>query len=178
MCGSPLIFVPLLKQGNNVSATGYIQKRKQPHWYPHPSDQPIIVVLDVTGNELFSRGMIDVHSVFGFQAQTLRGADRLASSLNALVIMPDLCKGAFADPAWFPPDMEEEKEAAAKMRAKMGDTADTLPVLLRTVVEAKHKWPTVQGLGSFWILLGWEGMRQSDRMRVGDSPRLMVMVGL
>lgn len=172
----PLILVPLLKQGNNVSATAHISKRRQPHWYPHPSDQPLIVVLDITGNELSSRGMIDVRGVFGVKARTLRGADPLASSLNAFVIMPDICKDAFADPAWFPPDTEEKKEAAAKIRAKMENTADTLPVLLRTVVEANHKWPTTQGLGSCWILLRWEGMRQSDRMRV--APRLMVMVGL
>lgn len=99
------------------------------------------------GQRVFLKGVVDVYDVFGFQVQTLQGADRLASILNALVIMPDFCKGAFADPAWFPPDTEEKKVAAAKFRAQMGNPADTLSVLLRTAVKAKQKWPSVQGWG-------------------------------
>lgn len=133
---------------------GHIKNREQSRLYPSPSIQSLIVVLDITGNESPSKGIVDVYDVFGLQAQTLQGADRLASSLNALVIMPDFCKGAPADPAWFPPDTDEKKEAATKFRAQMGNPTDTVLVLLRTVVEAKQKWPSVQGWGVFGLCWG------------------------
>lgn len=133
---------------------GHIRKRKQLHLCHHPRNQTLLVNLDVTGNESSLKGVVDVYDVFGLQVQTLQGADRLASSLNALVIMPDFCKGAFADPAWFPPDTEEKKVAAAKVRARTGSFADTLSVLLRTVAEAKQKWPSVQGWGIVGLCWG------------------------
>lgn len=82
-----------------------------------PRTKSLIVFIDVTGNESSSKGIVDVYDAFGLQAQTLQGADRLASSLTALVIIPDLCKGVVADPAWFPPDTDEKKDAAQKFRA-------------------------------------------------------------
>ena len=119
-----------------------------------PSTELFTGAIDITGNESSSKGIVDIYDVFGLQAQTLQGADRLASSLNALVIMPDFYKGSTADPAWFPPDTDEKKEAAARFRAQLGSPLDTVPVLLRTLAEAKEKWPSVEGWGVFGLCWG------------------------
>lgn len=119
-----------------------------------PRTKSLIVFIDVTGNESSSKGIVDVYDAFGLQAQTLQGADRLASSLTALVIIPDLCKGVVADPAWFPPDTDEKKDAAQKFRARLGNPLNTLSALFRILVEAKQRWPSVQGWGIFGLCWG------------------------
>ena len=53
--------------------------------------------------------------------QTIQGADRLAQSLDAAVLMPHFFKGAKLDPNIFPPDTDEKKKTAQKFMAEHAD---------------------------------------------------------
>jgi dienelactone hydrolase len=52
-----------------------------------------LVRIDITGNTLSKKAIVDVYDVFGPASQTLQGADALAEALGILVVVPDFFKG-------------------------------------------------------------------------------------
>lgn len=83
--------------------------------------------------------------------QTIQGADRLAQSLDAVVLMPDFFKGAKLDPNTFPPDTDEKKQRAQKFLADHADIEQNTQTLLRTTAAAKEQFPSVQSWGAFGL---------------------------
>ncbi|KAJ5247271.1 alpha/beta-hydrolase [Penicillium chermesinum] len=109
---------------------------------------------DVTGPETASVGILGVYDAFGLASQTLQGADRLASQLDALVLVPDFFRGDAAQPAWFSLDPEERSRVLTKF---MGGTA-ALPqnseVLIAIMAASKARFTAVQTWGAYGLCWG------------------------
>jgi dienelactone hydrolase len=110
---------------------------------------------DIIGSPTASRGIIDVYDVFGFMPQTFQGADRLAESLNAIVLVPDFLKGKYAQGAWFaaPPTEGPEKAAYDEFR-KNSAVENHVQPLLNVTHAAKEKFPDVKSWGAFGLCWG------------------------
>ncbi len=110
---------------------------------------------DIIGSSTASRGIIDIYDVFGFMPQTLQGADRLAESLNAVVLVPDLLKGKYAQGKWFaaPPTEGEEKAAYDAFMTSMAFQNHVEP-LLKVTQAAKEKFSEAKVWGAFGLCWG------------------------
>ena len=110
--------------------------------------------------------MIDVYDVFGIVPPTLQGADRLAESLNAVVLVPDFFQGEPIPLSLFPPDTDEKKQIAQNFMMGKANPSKILPVLIQTATEAKEMFPSVKN----WAALGlcWGGK---------VCPRTCVVIG-
>lgn len=109
---------------------------------------------DVTGSPTSKRAIIDIYDVFGLAPQTLQGADRLARSLNGLVLIPDFFRGSPADPGWFPKDTPEKEEAVQKFMKEKAMNPENVPMVLKVTAEAKKRWPAVESWGAFGLCWG------------------------
>ncbi|KAI0880507.1 alpha/beta-hydrolase [Annulohypoxylon maeteangense] len=100
--------------------------------------------------------IIDVYDVFGPAPQTLQGADRLSASLNALVIVPDFCKGVYMQEAWMPPDTDEKKGAIEKFLSEPASIPKNADKVIEVRKVAGEKWPST---GDRWGVFGlcWGG---------------------
>ncbi len=69
--------------------------------YFNPTIEPtqLTYQIDVTGPATATKALITVYDIFGPAPQTLQGADGLAIALGALVIVPDLLEGKYAQGA-------------------------------------------------------------------------------
>ncbi|KAI1207812.1 alpha/beta-hydrolase [Annulohypoxylon truncatum] len=105
----------------------------------------------VIGPQSPQTAIIDIYDVFGLAPQTLQGADRLSSSLNALVIVPDFFDGVYMQEAWMPPDTEEKKAAMAKFREERAAIPKNVEKLLEVRKAAGEKWPST---GDRWGVFG------------------------
>jgi dienelactone hydrolase len=87
--------------------------------------------------------------------QTLQGADRLAESLNAIVLVPDFFKGKYPQGSWFatPPTDGEEKAAYDEFVQIMPPPKHVGP-LLKVTEAAKEKFPKAKGWGAFGLCWG------------------------
>jgi len=92
-----------------------------------------------------------VYDIFGYFPQTLQGADILAETLQARVIMPDLLMGKPWPVEKFPPESLADKAA---LQAFFGTTANpvlTLPYITALGLELKKEGATKIGvLGFCW----------------------------
>lgn len=86
--------------------------------------------------------------------QTLQGADRLASSLNCLMVMPDFFKGSPAIVSWLPPDTEEKQKLVDSFMKGPASFPDNMPVLIQSAKDAKDMWPGVESWGCFGLCWG------------------------
>lgn len=75
----------------------------------------------VTGPKETGRAIVIVYDVIGYSSQAIQGADILASSANAQVIVPDLLQGDFADHSWIPPDTPEKLQRWQGWYAERGN---------------------------------------------------------
>ena len=114
----------------------------------------ILPLLDTTGNESSARGIIDVYDIFGLMPPTLQGADRLAESLDAVVLVPDFFKGEPLSLDVVPSDTAEKKTIIQKFMAEKANPFEAFPSLVQTATEAKEKYPDVQGWGVFGLCWG------------------------
>ncbi|KAG8950516.1 hypothetical protein FRC00_007668 [Tulasnella sp. 408] len=65
------------------------------------------------------RAIIIVYDVLGYSTQGLQGADILAQSVNARVVIPDFLRGDYYDHAWLKPDLPSDlKERMLQWRAE------------------------------------------------------------
>ncbi len=86
--------------------------------------------------------------------QTLQGADRLADSLSAIVLVPDFFKGNQLDPKIFPPDTDEKKHVAHTFMAEQANIERNTQVLLEITAAAKEQFSSVQSWGAFGLCWG------------------------
>ncbi|KAI0114601.1 hypothetical protein F4776DRAFT_638173 [Hypoxylon sp. NC0597] len=110
----------------------------------------------VIGPQSPQRAIIDIYDVFGLAPQTLQGADRLSTALNALVIVPDFFGGVYVQPAWLPADTDEKKAAFAKFQREQAAIPENVEKLIEVRKAAGEKWPSV---GDRWGVFGlcWGG---------------------
>jgi dienelactone hydrolase len=110
----------------------------------------------VTGPPDARRAVVFIYDVFGPAPQTLQGADRLASALSAVVLIPDFFRGSYVQPSWTPADTEEKKAAFAKFRAERAAVQPNVEKLLEVRRAAAGKWPGVgeHGWGVFGLCWG------------------------
>lgn len=87
-------------------------------------------------------------------SQTLQGADRMASAVNARVIVPDFFDGHPLDMSLYPPDTEEKMKAAKEWREKHGGTEEGLNALMRVTKALDDKYPTVKTWGVYGLCWG------------------------
>ena len=85
---------------------------------------------------------------------TLQGADRLAESLDAVVLVPDFFKGEPLGLDVVPSDTAEKKTMIQKFMAEKANPFEVFPSLVQTATEAKEKYPDVQGWGVFGLCWG------------------------
>lgn len=110
----------------------------------------------ITGPSDAKRAIVFIYDIFGPAPQTLQGADRLADSLNALVIVPDFFKGVYAQPTWMPADTEEKKKIFQKFRTEQASIPDNVAKLIELRKAAGDKWGNVgeDGWGVFGLCWG------------------------
>jgi len=108
----------------------------------------------ITGSTSAARGIIDLYDAFGPASQILQGADRLAASLNALVLIPDLLEGSYAKEEWFTSKDPKVQAAYAKFGAVAMDFPKQVPALLSVTAAAKEKYPGVRAWGAFGLCWG------------------------
>ena len=85
---------------------------------------------------------------------TLQGADRLAESLDAVVLVPDFFKGEPLSLGVVPSDTAEKKTMIQNFMAEKANPFEVFPSLVQTATEAKEKYPNVQGWGVFGLCWG------------------------
>ncbi|ETS76267.1 hypothetical protein PFICI_11654 [Pestalotiopsis fici W106-1] len=112
----------------------------------------------ITGSPDARRAIIFIYDIFGPAPQTLQGADRLASTVGAVVLVPDFFEGVRAQPAWMPTDTEEKKAAFAQFRAERADIARAVDRLVAVRAAAGERWSAVDDEGG-WAVFGlcWGG---------------------
>jgi len=96
----------------------------------------------VTGPEDTGRALIGVYDIFGFYPQTQQGADILAKTLDAKVVLPDFFEpDAPFSASDYPPDTDEKK---AKLQAFFGGPAK----IDKAVANVKKVGETLKGDGA------------------------------
>jgi dienelactone hydrolase len=111
---------------------------------------------DITGSPSSTRGIIHIYDAFGLFPQTLQGSDRLAASLNAIVLVPDFLEGSYAQEEWYSgaPKDEATKAAEASFMTKMANFQGSVEALVGVTREAREKFPLVEGWGVFGLCWG------------------------
>ncbi|KAK3179034.1 hypothetical protein OEA41_001173 [Lepraria neglecta] len=110
----------------------------------------------VTGSTSRTLGIIAVYDVFGEMPQTLQGADRMAESVGALVLMPDFFKGEPLPLSLYPPDTDEKKKTAMSFMATTANVDGNVVKLVEVVKEAKGKgeYGSVKSWGTYGLCWG------------------------
>ena len=109
---------------------------------------------DTTGPLHATRALIAVYDVFGYQPQTLQGADLLAHALNAIVLMPDFFRGNPLPKNVYPPDTDEKKRIAGEFVRGTADIDTNVGKMGSFVKEAKGKYEGVKGWGCYGLCWG------------------------
>ncbi|QKX52965.1 uncharacterized protein TRUGW13939_00036 [Talaromyces rugulosus] len=101
-----------------------------------------------------TKAIVEVYDIFGPSNQTLQGADLLAAALNAIVLVPDLLKGEYAQYTWFAnPTPENTALKNAFMGKVMMAFGPYVELLASVVIDAKAKFDGISswgGLGLCW----------------------------
>ncbi|KAI0932674.1 hypothetical protein AcW1_000274 [Taiwanofungus camphoratus] len=111
--------------------------------------------------------LVCVFDIFGFKPQTQQGADILAESLNAHVVMPDFFEPSEPWPAdKFPPKTDEE---SAKLQAFFGGTANPQATVGKLVTVGRAlKADGAKFVGAFGFC--WGGKVTILAGSVADTP--------
>ncbi|ROW04617.1 hypothetical protein VPNG_07472 [Cytospora leucostoma] len=100
----------------------------------------------VTGPADATRAVIDIYDIFGFASQTLQGADRLAEHMGgALVLVPDLLDGSYAEHGWIPPDTPEKQRAFGRLLEGPANIQRAVGRLARVRALLGERYPGVEG---------------------------------
>jgi hypothetical protein len=110
--------------------------------------------LDITGSTSAKIGIIDVYDIFGLSNQTLQGADLLASSLDAVLLIPDFFKGESVKKEWMSLPPEEKKPLWDKFMAESASIPAAAEALVKVVQESKTKFPSVAKWGAYGLCWG------------------------
>ncbi|KAF6831787.1 carboxymethylenebutenolidase [Colletotrichum plurivorum] len=110
----------------------------------------------VTGPPSARNAIIVLYDIFGFQPQTLQGADILAlSDKNSpyRVFMPDFFEGKAAEMSWYPPTTEKQSDALGNFFSHTGNPAKAtsrLPGIAEAVKNSSSSIENVFALGMCW----------------------------
>jgi len=107
----------------------------------------------VTGSLDSKKAIVDIYDIFGMASQTLQGADLLAAAVGALVVVPDLLKGAVAEEKWFSSKEPADVEAKGKFFSLLGGEQN-VKTLNEFIDSAKTEWSGVEGWGVFGLCWG------------------------
>ena len=123
---------------------------------PESFAEVFILVLDITGSETASKGIVDVYDIFGHKPQTLQGADLLAAHTGAVVVVPDFFKGEVLGTDILPIDSDEKKArmgAFFQGPANIGNNVKNLIAVRKALAD---KFPAAEG---HWGVFGlcWGG---------------------
>jgi dienelactone hydrolase len=148
----------------------------------------------VTGPEKPGRlAIVCVYDIFGFKPQTQQGADIIAESLKAQVVMPDFIEG---DEPWpldkFPPKTDEDKKKLQEWFGGFANPANHIPKLIevgKALKEEGAEFVAVYGFcwgGKIVIKAGGEPDSPFDAvsivhpamLSVEDAEKLNVPLGL
>ncbi|KAI5778700.1 dienelactone hydrolase [Geopyxis carbonaria] len=106
----------------------------------------------VTGSTDSKTGVLVIYDIFGLDfAQTLQGADIIASSTSSLVVIPDFFKGEPMAISGFPPDTPEKQKALGEFFAGPAAPPKTVAKVGELVPLLKEKYPSVER----WALMGY-----------------------
>ncbi|KAI2694763.1 hypothetical protein CBS147372_9602 [Penicillium roqueforti] len=108
----------------------------------------------VTGPSNATIGLLGVYDIFGLAIQTLQGADRLASQLDATVLIPDFFHGDAVQPAWFPPDTDEKKGLVTKFMSEKAAFPQNVEALKAMMTASKIKFSNVEKWGAYGLCWG------------------------
>lgn len=115
---------------------------------------------DVTGDENARVGILDIYDVFGMANQTQRGADLLATRLNAVVLVPDFFKGSPLKPEDMltandtPAEKLAKEELSKKFLAERGNHLRNLVVIKEAMQQYQKRFPSVAKWGIFGLCWG------------------------
>lgn len=105
----------------------------------------------VTGPEGTGRALIAIFDIFGFWPQTLQGADILAHTLKAKVVMPDFF---YPHPPCsleeFPPDTDEKKKRVQAFFAGPANISKTVENVKKVGEALKTEGNAVSVYGYCW----------------------------
>ncbi|KAJ5196750.1 dienelactone hydrolase [Penicillium cf. viridicatum] len=93
-------------------------------------------------------GVVIAYDVMGLSCNTKQGADIVSRALNAIVFIPDLLQGVYADPAWLPPDTEEKREKFFGYLKGYAAPPKYVETLIEVTNEYKASFPGVVALAS------------------------------
>ncbi|KZS90326.1 alpha/beta-hydrolase [Sistotremastrum niveocremeum HHB9708] len=104
----------------------------------------------ITGSETSTTALVAVYDIFGFWPQTQQGADILATSLNAKVVMPDFFEPDEPFPSEnFPPTTEEGKQALQAFFGGPANIGNTIPKVKKVAEQLKADGATQVGAYGF-----------------------------
>ena len=107
----------------------------------------------ITGPSQSSLAIITVYDIFGFFPQTQQGADALAQSLNAKVIIPDFFEPSDPFPiSRFPPKSQEDKDALQAFFAGPAKPEKGVDGLIRVGEELRKQG--AQKVGAYGLCWG------------------------
>jgi dienelactone hydrolase len=105
---------------------------------------------DITGSAASTSALLGVYDIFGFAPQTLQGADILATTLGARVVVPDFLNGRCAQGSWYAPTASEvEKKEKGDFMGFVFRMENFVPKVKEVIegVERVQKWG---GYGLCW----------------------------
>jgi cell wall assembly regulator SMI1 len=114
----------------------------------------LLTATDITGPEDSKIGVVDLYDVLGFADETKQGADIVAEALNAVVIIPDVLKGMYAQPDWFPLDSDAKRQHFFGWLHGPAAAHKYLGILTEVMEECKTRFPSVTNWGSYGLCWG------------------------
>ncbi|EED15855.1 conserved hypothetical protein [Talaromyces stipitatus ATCC 10500] len=104
----------------------------------------------VTGRRDATVGVVDVYDVFGISNHTQQGADLVAS-------VPDLLKGTYAKPEWFPLNSDEKRAQFFGLLKGYAAPHKFVDPSLEFMRHVRSRFPIVTKWGSFGLCWGGKG---------------------
>lgn len=94
------------------------------------------------------------YDVMGLSNNTKQGADIVSRALNAIVIIPDLLQGVYADPEWLPPNTDEKREKFFGYLKGYAAPQKYVEKFIEVTNECKARSPEVNKWGSYGLCWG------------------------
>jgi len=144
----------------------------------------------IVGPESSDKAIVVCYDVFGYYPQTIQGADILAATCNATVVMPDVTHGKPVDLKDFPPDTPEKQKIFSDFFATTGSFPGRLEEIYGCVETLRAQGAKKVGvLGYCWggkvvILAGQSGKVDAAAavhpamMAANDADDLKVPIGI
>lgn len=113
-----------------------------------------MLYIDITGREDSTIGVIDVYDVFGTSNHTKQGADLVAKALDAVIVVPDLLKGTYAQNEWLPLNSEEKRNLFFGFLRGYAAPYKYIEDFLELMKLIQTRFPSVKKWGSYGLCWG------------------------